>query len=692
MLNLDTKITVDDALIKSPNLTDRFSAEDLDRLGAWVHDGYTRDKASRKKWEDRNEAGMNLAMQLSEKKTFPWPNCSNIAFPLVTMAVLQFHSVAYPALIDGRQVVKCKPVGNDPQGKIADRVDRITRHMNYQVLEEDQAWEEQTDRLLINLPVVGSAFKKSYFRSSLGHTVSELVLARDLVMNYYAKSIEDCQRKTHIIPLYRNEIYERVMRGTFRDCREDRWYEQPPATQLTSQQREANKRQGIEEPMGDEITPFTTLEQHCWVDFDKDGYAEPYIITIEETSKKVLRIVARFEEESDIERNHRGEIVSIRPVEYFTKYSFIPSPDGGVYDIGFGVLLGPLNESTNTLINQLVDAGTMSNLAGGFLGRGAKIRGGVYTFAPLEWKRIDSTVDDLNKAIYPLPVREPSAVLFNLLSLLINFTSRIPGTTDAIMGENPGQNTPAETSRNMIAQGMKVFSVIFKRVWRSMKQEFRKLYILNSIYLPVRKVYGAEDDFILREDYLASPNSIVPFADPAIISQEMKIAKAQTIRAASMESPGGYDREFVEKNFLKALEVDQIDLVYPGLEAKPAPPHPKLQIEQIKAQTAVAKQQAADKLAIIELMEERRVNDAKIRQLDAQAAKLLAEAGGVETGHQIAALEAAIGALKVHNDSINDALKLMLEQTNGGDKRAGLSGMEASSGNQGASSAAGGMG
>ena len=630
MLTLDTKLTVNRELMESPNLCEKFTDEELTKIGSWVYDGYVRDKFSRSGWEKRNEAGMDLALQIQKDKNFPWAGCSNVAFPLVTMAVMQFHAVAYPSLVSGLSVVNCRVLGEDADGKLAERAQRIAKHMNFQVLEEDTAWEEQTDRMLINLAVIGTTFKKSYFSSSLRHNVSELVLARDLVMDYYATSVEACGRKTHIVPLYRNEMHERVMRGTFRDVRESGWYKESAAPHQTQQQIEAAKRAGVTAPMGDEVTPFTTLEQHCSFDFDQDGYAEPYIITIEESSRAVLRIVARFDRETDVERTARGEIVKITSTEYFTKYSFIPSPDGGIYDIGFGVFLGPLNESTNSLINQLIDTGTMAATAGGFLGRGAKIRGGVYTFAPLEWKRIDSTVDDLNKAIYPLPVREPSAVLFNLLNLLINFTAKIPGTTDAVLGENPGQNTPAETSRTMVTQGMKVFSVIFKRIWRSMKQEFKKLYVLNAIYLPEQKTYGASGDRIRREDYLGDPNAIIPSADPAIASDEINITKAMTLRQAAREGGGGYDIEAVERYFLHTLKIEGVDRFYPGLEKFPPKPHPKVMLEQMKQQSKDTQHKADVQVAILELTEERRLNSAKILKLEAEAAKALAEAGGAE--------------------------------------------------------------
>ena len=224
------------------------------------------------------------------------------------------------------------------------------------------------------------------------------------------------------------------------------------------------------------------IEQHLYLDLDGDGYQEPYVAIVHKASKQLLRLVPRFFT-SSIEFSKDDKILSIKAEQYFTKYPFIPSPDGGFYDLGFGVLLGPLNSSINTIINQLIDAGTMANTAGGFLGRGIKIKGGNSSFAPNEWKPVESSGDDLRKSIVPLPVREPSQVLFTLLSLLINYGERIGGSVDILVGQNPGQNTPAETSRTMAEQGMKIFSGIFKRTYRSLRDEFRKQYRLNHLYL-----------------------------------------------------------------------------------------------------------------------------------------------------------------------------------------------------------------
>lgn len=688
MLNLSTKLVLNEATINSPNLCDKFEKKDLDAIGNWCFDGYDRDVWSRRRWHKRTEAAMDLAMQISKDKSFPWPGCANVAFPLVTIAALQFHARAYPAIVNGSKVVNCRVVGPDPDGKEAARADRISTHMSWQLLEEDEDWEEQQDRALINVPVVGTAFKKTYYNASCKHNESDLVLAKDLVFDYWAKSTETCPRKTHVIPLFRNDIYERVKRGTFRDVLDETWYTQD--AQPRKDERTANEdiRKGQTAPQTDDTTPFTGLEQHCSLDLDGDGYAEPYIITFEESSHQVLRIVTRFDREADIERNDAKEIIQIKAVEYFTKIPFIPNPDGGIMDIGFGVLLGPLNEATNSIVNQLIDAGTMATTAGGFLGRGAKIRGGVYTFSPFGWNRVDSTGDDLSKSIFPLPVREPSAVLFQLLSLLIDYTNRVSGSTDTLVGENPGQNTPAETMRTMVKQGEKIYSAIYKRIWRSMKQEFKKWFILNAIHLPAKQSFGVDGAFAMREDYLGDPSKVIPVADPNVSSDEQKFVRAQLIADRAGGVPG-YDREVAERRFLDAAKIEGTDQLYPGVKKTGPLGNPKIQVEQMKMQAKQSQLEWDKKVFAAEMQSEVAMNQAKITELMAKAAMELEQAGGVKEGHKIAMFEAAIGAMKQHNDNLNQRIELMIkgmdnEQRAADQGASGVPSVAGASGNSGA--------
>lgn len=659
MLTITGKIRFDQRTIDSPNLCDRFGRDDLDRIGAWTEENFIRDKSTRIAWEKRTENAINLAMQLQKEKTFPWPSCSNIAFPLVTIAALQFHARAYPAIVNGRSVVQCRVIGPDPTGAVGSRAKNIGEHMSWQLLEEDESWEEDTDRGLLNVSLVGVGWKKSYYNASVGHNTSEFVSAKDLVVSYWAKSIETAATKTHILPMYKNDIHERVMRGAYRDCTKEAWFEGAPANKGTQRSPEQDQRAGQSAPIPDDEAPFTVLEQHCWLDLDKDGYDEPYIITYEESSTFVLRIVARVNRIEDIEYNKDRRIVKIKATEYFTKIPFIPSPDGGIMDIGFGVLLGPLNESVNTAINQLFDSGTVNNTAGGFLGRGAKIRGGVYEFKPFGWHRVDATGDDLRKSVFPLPVREPSAVMFNLLTLLIDYTSRVGAATDMMVGENPGQNTPAETSRAMLEQGQKIYSAIFKRIWRSMKLEFKKLYRLNAVHIGINEYFG-EGGKISREDYAMGSTSVCPVADPTITTEGARYARATMLADRAAQNPG-YNTDAVERKLLEAMGIDEIDTLYPGTEGQEQPPDVKVQVQQMKNEMEQMKLEQAKMQFMLTMQETVRLNTAKIQELMSKAASMEASANNAQAKLNVEAFRAGIEAIREQTDAQNAQLDRMME-------------------------------
>ena len=654
-------------LIVCPNIAELLHEDDLYKIGHDVHEEFTADLLSRSAWEKRTEESMKLALQVAEAKSFPWPNASNVKFPLITIAALQYHARAYPVLISGDTPVHCRVIGDDPDGMKERRAERIENHMSYQILEVAEDWEEDTDRVLITQPIVGCAFKKTYYHPTKRRPQSDYILARDLVVNYWTKSLDQAPRVTHVQYMTKNEIYERVARGLFCEMQDVTAVTIPQSNlQLTQ-----NKAQGMEAPQStDPSTPYEILETHKFIDFDGDGYAEPYIVWVRRDTKQVLRIVARYFEQS-IERNSKGKILGIKAEQYFTKFPFIPSPDGGFYDLGFGVLLGPLNQSIDTLINQMIDAGTMANTAGGFLSRGIKMRGGNYNFAPLEWKHVDSTGDDLRKGIVPLPVREPSQVLFTLLGMLINYGERIGGSVDILVGQNPGQNTAAETTRTMAEQGMKIFSGIFKRTYRSLKQEFRKIYRLNQLYLDDEVDFQSDKgEFnISADDYNGPVSDISPSADPNIVSDSQLMAKAQAMLQLATTTPGVNIRA-AQLMYAKAWKVAELENLLPDPKGpnaiKPAVPE-KLQVEQMKAQIKQADLQLQMKLGVLKLMDTAKLNEAKIHKLEAEALLALETAGGVRTGQEIQLINSQISAMKAKNEGIMSSIELMMKLTEGED-------------------------
>ena len=653
-------------LIFEKNIATRLNERDLATIGMQLCRDFDADVISRSSWEKRTEASLKLALQIAEAKNFPWAGASNIKFPLITIAALQYHARSFPVLIDSDLPVKCRTVGIDKDGMRKARADRVEAHMSYQLLEEDEDWESEMDKVLITQPIVGCAFKKTFYCPIRKHNISENVLAKDLVVNYWTKSIETAPRITHVLQMSRNEVYERVARGLWIDISEGRQQDDGSQIINTGLQQAQDKAQGMVAPeSSDSSTPIEILEQHCYIDLDGDGYAEPYIAYIRRDNRKVARIVARFGQ-TDIEKNDLGDVLSIKAEQYFTKYPFIPSPDGGFYDLGFGVLLGPLNESINTILNQLVDAGTISNTAGGFLSRGIKLRGGSAAFTPMEWKHVETSGDDLRKGIIPLPVREPSQVLFTLLNLLINYGERIGGSVDILTGQNPGQNTPAETTRTMAEQGMKIFNGIFKRTYRSLKSEFRKLYRLNQVFITKDTTYvsdaAGDAGIVLINDYAGPVTDVMPTADPSITSDSQRLRQAMAIADRASASPGMYNKYEAERMILKALKTPDIDKILPdpkGPHALPPFVHPKMQIEQMKAETKKLHDQLQMKLGMMKLMSEAELNQAKIVVLEAEAVALRAGIQTSANNSKIQGILAQVSLAREHREGVLKSIEVM---------------------------------
>jgi chaperonin GroES len=570
-----------DKAIQTTNLAENMKKEELQKIGTEVYDGYMLDLKSKEAWERQIDGWVKLAAQIKEEKNFPWPKASNVKYPLLATAAMQFAARAYPSLVpaDGK-IVQFRVVGADPNGEKAIKADKLAKHMNYQLLEDMEDWEEEMDRLLIMLPVVGCLFKKTYFDNIKKRNVSKLVGPKDLVVNYWATSLEAAHRKTEIISMNRNQIKAMQNAGLYLDVE----LPEPRSQPELPYRQDAH---GNEMPsQADDTTPYVVLEQHTFKDLDDDGYQEPYIVTIEEQSKKVLRIVARFDSDG-IQKNEDGDLICIEPVEYYTKYGFIPNPDGGFYDIGFGHLLGPLNESANTVINQLIDAGTLSILQAGFIGKGLRIKMGQQRFQPGEWKEVNATGDDLKKQIMPLPVPGPSGELLKLLEMLLASGKELASVAEIFTGKMPGQNTPATTTQATIEQGMKVFTAIYKRTYRSLAKEFRKIFRLNGLYDEnFQRAVEVLDEPIGPADYDRKSYDVCPSADPTAGSTTEKMMKVQML--GQLIPLGTINVMEFTKRTLEAQEQPNIG----ALMQQPQPQvDPKVQAIQAKAQMDKEKHQ-----------------------------------------------------------------------------------------------------
>lgn len=609
-------------LIEQTNIAETLDQELLDKIGQEVYDGYYRDLQSKESWDRQVDEWVKLAAQIIDEKTWPWPKASNVKYPLLATAAMQFAARAYPSLVpaDGK-VVQFRIVGADPQGEKAIKADKLAKHMNYQLLEDMCDWEEEMDRLLIQLPIVGCLFKKTYFDPIKRRNVSRLVGPKDLVVNYWATSLDTAHRKTEILTMTENQVKSQQLAGIYL---EDAELPEPPSQPQVPSKSDVHGNQAPN--VRDAATPYIILEQHTYWDLDEDGYQEPYIITIEEQSKKVLRIVARFDSDG-IRTNEDGDVICIDPVEYYTKYGFIPNPDGGFYDIGFGHLLGPINKSVNTIINQLIDAGTLANLQAGFIGKGLRLKMGEVRFQPGEWKSVNAVGDDIRKQVFPLPTKEPSEVLFKLLGLLIESGRELASVAEIFTGKMPGQNTPATTTQASIEQGMKVFTAIYKRTYRSLTKEFKKIFRLNSLYDEnFEKAQLILDEPISRQDYDPKLYDVCPTADPTAVSSTQKLQKAEMLMQVV---PLGLNMDEVKKRLLEAQEQPNINALLNGPDGQPMQPPPdpkaaemqtKMQMEQEKHQM----KQASEQLKI-QMEQQRAMMEQKFMEMEKQMEMRLKE-------------------------------------------------------------------
>lgn len=569
-----------DKILSAQNVAANLNEQQLLWIGNQVAEGYENDLASRKEWEKDLTNWTELALQISGEKTFPWPNAANIKYPLLATAAMQFAARAYPTLVPSNgKIVKCKVIGSDPQGEKAARAKRVSTHMSYQLIDEMSDWEEDMDKLLITLPIAGTCFKKTYWDSTKQRNCSKLVLPKTLIVNYWTRNIEDAERITEIFHLSKRKVTERINQELYLDV--DLGDPQQEVNDPTTSVNKAFQRNTSD----DNATPYLILEQHTYFDLDGDGYPEPYIVTVEQATQKVLRIVARFNEDG-VMVNDKNKILAIEAKQYYTKYGFIPNPDGGFYDIGFGRLLGPLNNSANTIINQLVDAGSLSNLQAGFIGKGLRIKMGESRFQPGEWKAVNAVGDDLKKQIFPLPVREPSQVLFNLLDLLLKSGKELASVAEIFVGKMPGQNTPATTTMATIEQGMKVFTAVYKRIYRSLTKEFRKIYALNKEYMNPEEYISVLDEPVPQSDYEGSEDDIIPGADPTAVSSQEKQAKLQSVM--QIMQMGTIDPMWFTQQYLEAHEIPNSDKAL----RQPSPPPPDPKVEALKAKAQLDQQKA----------------------------------------------------------------------------------------------------
>ena len=585
---IEKEILRAEAMVLISNIAPKQPREVISDLTTKVLEGYKIDLDSRSEWEELNKQIIDLVKMLVKKKTYAGEVVANVKYPIIINACIQFAARAYPELIKGNEVVKGKVIGNDPDNSKFMRAKRICDFMSFQVLNDMPDWEEGVDQLLFTLPAIGCAFKKSYFNSIERRNISDMVFADDVVVNYYAESLERAPRITHRIYLYHNEIVERINAGIFNQ------FDIAELGQATNSNGSTT----------DEDTPHLFIEQHRWYDLDGDGYQEPYIVTVHFESQKLVRIAPRYATDG-IYRNDKNQIIKIVPEHYFTRYIFMPAIDGGFYGMGFGTLLMSTNSSINTLINQLIDAGTASNRQSGFLGRGIRLgRGQSITLKSGEWKPIESTGDDIKKNVFPMPVREPSNTLFQLLGLLIESGKELTGMTEILAGNSPGANVPAESVLALIEQGLQVYSAVYKRLYRSQYKELNKLRRLNALYLDQMTYRTVLDDPLadIQADFATADFDVIPVSDPNSTTMMQRLMKAKAM--LELRGQGLNDLEIL-KRYLLAMDITDIDAFFP--DASQPDPMKELSLQKLQGEV----QELSAKIK--KLMSETDLNYARIK-------------------------------------------------------------------------------
>ena len=604
------------------DISEKLTSDERGKLGMEVVADYERDDASRSEWKERVKAALSDAAQDEPgEKSYPFQNASNVRHPMLAVASQQFAARAYPAIVKGDEAVRVKVFGQspeeptgaaqaaqqgDPQAQQAmqvygeakqryeakkKRAERVKAYLNYQIFYGMDGWEADTDAMLNVLPITGIAFRKVYYDMSQGKPCSEMVSALHLVVPAETRDLKRCPRITQEFELYPYEISARIASGVYRDV------------VLTTEG-------------DDEQAPRKMLEQHRLHDLDGDGVAEPYIITVDASTSEILRIDAVYTMD-DVSVDAEGKVLSIERWVPYVDYPFLPDPKGRFYGIGFGHLLRPLLDVINTSINQLIDAGHAEIAGGGFLASGVRLQGAGQNaslkWKPGEYKTVNVPGSVLKDAIVERTMPKPSQVTFQMLDMMLAAAKDISSVKDVLTGDSPS-TAPVGTTLAVIEQGLQVFTSIYKRIYRSLKDEFRKLY-------ECERRYGNPDDYreVLDDpdadmdaDFEDDGKDIMPVSDPSAVTKTQAIAKAQALQQF-MGQPWANSTE-IFKRILEAIEIDNPE----ALVSQPPPPSPDVVAKAEGEKAGAAKDMAdAEKAA------------AQAEQIKMENAGVAALAGGI---------------------------------------------------------------
>ena len=562
-LNFDpSKVNIEGNPNHFDNLAELLPDEILDPVGLEMFQNYTDYKNSRKDWEKAYTQGLDLLGFKYENRNEPFQGASGATHPVLAEAVTQFQAGAYKELLPSEGPIRTQIVGNsDPQKEA--QAQRVKEYMNYELMEKMSEYEPEFDQMLFHLPLAGSTFKKVYYDDLLGRAVSKFVPADDLVVPYTATSLDDAESIIHVLKMSENDLRKQQVGGFYNDIDLG-----SPAIVKNEVDQKERELEGTKST-GKAENIYTLLECHVNLDLegfeDKDANGDdtaiklPYIVTVEEGSRKVL----------SIRRNYNPDDPRKNRITYFVHFKFLPGL--GFYGFGLIHMIGGLSRTATVALRQLLDAGTLSNLPAGFKQRGVRVRDEAAPIQPGEFKDVDAPGGNIRDSFMMLPYKEPSATLLTLMGVVVQAGQRFAAIADMQVGDG-NQGAAVGTTVALLERGSRVMSAIHKRLYSSMRSEFRLLAKLFKLYLPpvypFDVVGGKREvkqlDFDDRVD-------ILPVADPNIFSMSQRITMAQTELQLATSNPQIHNLYNAYRKMYEALGVKDIDKILPP----PAPIAPK---------------------------------------------------------------------------------------------------------------------
>ena len=564
-INFDPKKNLSAGTEFGANLAEVIDEQDLGRLGSELYQDTQSYKDSRADWEKAYTQGLDLLGFKYESRTEPFQGASSATHPVLAEAVTQFQALAYKELLPAEGPVRTQVIGLDTP-EIQDQADRVSEFMNYQIMDIMKEYEPEFDQMLFYLPLSGSTFKKVYYDETLGRAVSKFIQAQDIIVPYTANSIDDAESVVHVIKISENELRKQQVSGFYRDI------ELEASDELTQDNDVKSKERQLEgvTMSGQTEGVFTLLE--CHVNLDLEGFEDmnpqtgeptgiklPYIVTIEEGSREVL----------SIRRNYLQNDPLKKKVNYFVHFKFLPG--FGFYGNGLIQMIGGLSRTATQALRQLLDAGTLSNLPAGFKQRGIRIRDDAQSIQPGEWRDVDAPGGNLRDAFMTLPYKEPSQTLLQLMGVVVQAGQRFASIADMQVGDG-NQQAAVGTTVALLERGSRTMSAIHKRIYSSMKEEFKLLANVFKLYLPPEYPYDVVGgQRTIKQADFDDKVDIIPVADPNIFSQTQRISIAQTELQLAMANPGIHNMYEVYRTMYSALGIRDIDRIL----LKPDQPTPK---------------------------------------------------------------------------------------------------------------------